>query len=400
MEGFRQGGASENIHGQKINGQNRAPKLWPTQRSTVARLGLLRQSRSASQASTSCFESSDTLGSNSSSRTSLFSGISPTLPSSRRVPPLKKAFIPKSKQFGNKIVDDVSPLVLFDRKEALQALKSIQTRELNPTKVVMPHRGGPEIYGGWSNLSEAQLRSEENRKSWENSQSRLSGHESWVTCADFTNSMILKLQNPKEREEFTELCSQALSVKLETYDQIVQKNSEIYQQQMEKVNNFDRDEYKSHLCKVMLKLINNEKLRQEQKTPNSESQLNTRMKKYCKKGIKQVYVVGGRTILGDSLEKENFPNSFSLPSELMDSKYDPPGYQRFKVKVDMKGLPGDKFSIHLYNEKTLMFTEKDEASESMKVNATVELPPGIFADKLRIARKGNGPLIIQEPWVF
>ncbi|CAG7628936.1 unnamed protein product [Allacma fusca] len=116
--------------------------------------------------------------------------------------------------------------------------------------------------------------------------------------------------------------------------------------------------------------------------------------------VLQICVVIGNTHIYDNANPD-FVNSFAKMESfkaLDDSN--PAGLPRFRTKIDMVGFADSEVSFQCDGKKLIITGNRPRKNlmNARKVVEVLELPAGVFPEKLRIARDREGVLNIEERW--
>jgi HSP20 family molecular chaperone IbpA len=116
--------------------------------------------------------------------------------------------------------------------------------------------------------------------------------------------------------------------------------------------------------------------------------------------VLQICVVLGNTHIYDNASPD-FSNTFAKMESfkaLDDSN--PAGLPRFRTKIDMGGFADNEVSFECDGKKLIITGNrpKKNLKNARKVVEVLELPAGVFPEKLRVARDREGVLNIEERW--
>jgi hypothetical protein len=222
------------------------------------------------------------------------------------------------------------------------------------------------------------------------------------TASDSTPSESTKTNEIFGQVAIQALCNRGSVVDFLGVDQCMCQSRIREAEEIERLKELDPETQKDELCKLMIQLV------EDQADKNAELlEVQAQQKLFVAKPakapkVKHIICVGGRTLDGREIPVGAFPNSFAEVKELADLRKDPPGFKRYTAKFDMKGFRDEEIS--LTNERNILRVtgtrRKMGCCSQKKVVEEVALPPGVYADTLKIGRNAKGALIVQEPWKF
>ncbi|CAG7718143.1 unnamed protein product [Allacma fusca] len=166
---------------------------------------------------------------------------------------------------------------------------------------------------------------------------------------------------------------------------------EVDAEELIRLQELDPETQKSELCRLMIQLV------EDQADKNAELlEVQAQQKLFVVKPVKSpkvkhIICVGGRTLDGREIPVGSFPNSFAEIKDLNDLRKDPPGFKRYTAKFDMRGFRDEEIS--LTNERNILRVtgtrKKTGRTSEKQIVEEVLLPPGVYADTLKIGRSAK-----------
>ncbi|CAG7718144.1 unnamed protein product [Allacma fusca] len=189
------------------------------------------------------------------------------------------------------------------------------------------------------------------------------------------------------------LCNRGSVVNILGVDQCMCQSrvKEVDAEELIRLQELDPETQKSELCRLMIQLV------EDQADKNAELlEVQAQQKLFVVKPVKSpkvkhIICVGGRTLDGREIPVGSFPNSFAEIKDLNDLRKDPPGFKRYTAKFDMRGFRDEEIS--LTNERNILRVtgtrKKTGRTSEKQIVEEVLLPPGVYADTLKIGRSAK-----------